>query len=118
MAQAQRLIQPELPIAAGFSHHGNTAHNGCLQLAVAGTRHPSLNAGRLDGSSNTNLVPGTVEIRLDRRVIARTLAELLAWDGVNAWAGLACGSLCACFLQTRFQAPLGLNDPIPRRTPR
>jgi acetylornithine deacetylase/succinyl-diaminopimelate desuccinylase-like protein len=36
---------------------------------VAGIRHPYLNVGRIDGGSNTNVVPGKVVLRLDRRMI-------------------------------------------------
>ncbi len=106
------LTQPDLLIAAGFSHEVVTAHNGCLQLevtlqglashaaypetgidalqaattlltalyahntvlrqrtsAVAGITHPYLNVGRIEGGSNTNVVPGKVIIKLDRRMI-------------------------------------------------
>ena len=36
---------------------------------VAGIRHPYLNVGRIDGGTNTNVVPGKVVFRLDRRMI-------------------------------------------------
>ena len=48
------------------------AHNDVLRTrrsAVAGISHPYLNVGRIDGGSNTNVVPGKVEIKLDRRMI-------------------------------------------------
>ena len=109
---AQGLTQPDLLIAAGFSHQVVTAHNGCLQLEVtleglashaayphtgvdalqaatklltalyahnavlqlrrsqvAGITHPYLNVGRIEGGSNTNVVPGRVVLKLDRRMI-------------------------------------------------
>jgi acetylornithine deacetylase/succinyl-diaminopimelate desuccinylase-like protein len=109
---AHGLTQPDLLIAAGFSHQVVTAHNGCLQMevtlhgtashaayphtgvdalqataallaalyahnaelatrlsAVAGITHPYLNVGRIVGGSNTNVVPGKVQLRLDRRMI-------------------------------------------------
>ncbi len=108
----QGLTQPDLLIAAGFSHQVVTAHNGCLQMevtlhglashaayphtgvdalqaatklltalyahngvlrerrsAVAGITSPYLNVGRIEGGSNTNVVPGKVLIKLDRRMI-------------------------------------------------
>ena len=108
----QGLTQPDLLIAAGFSHQVVTAHNGCLQMevtlhglashaaypetgvdalqaanrlltalydyngllrtrrsAVAGITHPYLNVGRIEGGSNTNVVPGKVVLKLDRRFI-------------------------------------------------
>ena len=36
---------------------------------VSGITHPYLNVGRIEGGSNTNVVPGKVVIRLDRRLI-------------------------------------------------
>ena len=107
-----KLTQPDLLIAAGFSYQVVTAHNGCLQLQVtlhglashaaypdtgvdalqaanklltalyahndvlrgrlsqvAGITHPYLNVGRIEGGSNTNVVPGKVLLKLDRRMI-------------------------------------------------
>ena len=106
------LTQPDLLIAAGFSHEVVTAHNGCLQLEVTvvgkmahaaiphtgvdalqaavgilnalyaqnalyrqitsgveGISHPYLNVGRIEGGTNTNVVPGKVTFKLDRRMI-------------------------------------------------
>ena len=34
-----------------------------------GITHPYLNVGRIDGGTNTNVVPGKVVLRLDRRMI-------------------------------------------------
>ena len=36
---------------------------------VEGISHPYLNVGRIDGGTNTNVVPGKVTLRLDRRMI-------------------------------------------------
>lgn len=36
---------------------------------VAGIKHPYLNVGRIEGGTNTNVVPGKVSIKLDRRMI-------------------------------------------------
>ena len=36
---------------------------------VAGITHPYLNVGRIEGGTNTNVVPGKVVLRLDRRMI-------------------------------------------------
>jgi succinyl-diaminopimelate desuccinylase len=36
---------------------------------VAGIKHPYLNVGRIEGGTNTNVVPGKVVFRLDRRMI-------------------------------------------------
>jgi len=48
------------------------AHNEVLRTrrsAVAGITHPYLNVGRIDGGSNTNVVPGKMVLKLDRRMI-------------------------------------------------
>jgi acetylornithine deacetylase/succinyl-diaminopimelate desuccinylase-like protein len=48
------------------------AHNEVLRerrSQVAGITHPYLNVGRIEGGSNTNVVPGKVMLRLDRRMI-------------------------------------------------
>ena len=48
------------------------AHNELLRTrtsAVTGIRHPYLNVGRIEGGSNTNVVPGKVVLKLDRRMI-------------------------------------------------
>jgi acetylornithine deacetylase/succinyl-diaminopimelate desuccinylase-like protein len=50
------------------------AHNDLLRTrrsAVPGISHPYLNVGRIEGGSNTNVVPGQVVIRLDRRSIPK-----------------------------------------------
>ena len=47
-------------------------HNTLLRTrtsAVAGIRHPYLNVGRIEGGSHTNVVPGKVVLKLDRRAI-------------------------------------------------
>lgn len=36
---------------------------------IAGITHPYLNVGRIDGGTNTNVVPGKVVLKLDRRMI-------------------------------------------------
>ena len=36
---------------------------------VEGIKHPYLNVGRIEGGTNTNLVPGKVTMKLDRRMI-------------------------------------------------
>ena len=107
-----KLTQPDLMIAAGFSYQVITAHNGCLQMEVTvhgkmahaaipasgidalqgatkiltalyaqntlyqqitskveGISHPYLNVGMIEGGTNTNVVPGRVTFKLDRRMI-------------------------------------------------
>lgn len=36
---------------------------------VDGIKHPYLNVGRIEGGTNTNVVPGKVQLKLDRRMI-------------------------------------------------
>jgi succinyl-diaminopimelate desuccinylase len=48
------------------------AHNDVLRgrrSQVPGITHPYLNVGRIEGGTNTNVVPGKVVLRLDRRMI-------------------------------------------------
>ena len=40
-----------------------------VQSNVEGINHPYLNVGRIEGGTNTNVVPGTVSFKLDRRMI-------------------------------------------------
>jgi acetylornithine deacetylase/succinyl-diaminopimelate desuccinylase family protein len=107
-----KIIKPDLMIAAGFSYQVVTAHNGCLQMEVTvhgkmahaaipdsgvdalqgavhilnalyaqntlyksitskveGITHPYLNIGTIEGGTNTNVIPGRVSFKLDRRMI-------------------------------------------------
>jgi len=48
------------------------AHNDVLRTRrskVPGIEHPYLNVGRIEGGTNTNVVPGKVVLKLDRRMI-------------------------------------------------
>lgn len=48
------------------------AHNEVLKTRrsqVTGITHPYLNVGRIEGGTNTNVVPGKVVLKLDRRMI-------------------------------------------------
>ena len=40
-----------------------------VMSGVAGIVHPYINVGRIEGGTNTNVVPGTVVFKLDRRMI-------------------------------------------------
>jgi acetylornithine deacetylase/succinyl-diaminopimelate desuccinylase-like protein len=54
------------------------AHNAVLRerrSKVEGITHPYLNVGRIDGGSNTNVVPGKVTLKLDRRMIPEEDAD-------------------------------------------
>jgi len=48
------------------------AHNDVLRTRrsqVPGIQHPYLNVGRIEGGTNTNVIPGKVVLKLDRRMI-------------------------------------------------
>jgi len=48
------------------------AHNDVLRTRlskVPGIQHPYLNVGRIEGGTNTNVIPGKVTLKLDRRMI-------------------------------------------------
>jgi acetylornithine deacetylase/succinyl-diaminopimelate desuccinylase-like protein len=48
------------------------AHNDVLRTRrskVPGIEHPYLNVGRIEGGTNTNVIPGKVMLKLDRRMI-------------------------------------------------
>ncbi|ODV10964.1 MAG: peptidase M20 [Rubrivivax sp. SCN 70-15] len=74
------------------------AYNGVLRerrSKVEGITHPYLNVGRIEGGSNTNVVPGKVLLKLDRRMIpeedpAAVEAELraLVASAVTTSAGI------------------------------
>jgi succinyl-diaminopimelate desuccinylase len=54
------------------------AYNGVLRTRrsqVAGITHPYLNVGRIEGGSNTNVVPGKVVLKIDRRMIPEESPE-------------------------------------------
>jgi succinyl-diaminopimelate desuccinylase len=49
-------------------YHQNTLYQQ-VTSKVEGITHPYLNVGRIEGGTNTNVVPGKVTLRLDRRMI-------------------------------------------------
>ena len=49
-------------------YHQNTLYKQ-VTSKVEGITHPYLNVGRIEGGTNTNVVPGKVVLRLDRRMI-------------------------------------------------
>jgi succinyl-diaminopimelate desuccinylase len=84
---------------------------------VAGITHPYLNVGRIEGGSNTNVVPGKVVLRLDRRMIpeedpAAVEAEVRAAieGGAAALAGI--GVDIRRLLLARSWRPDAANAPL------
>jgi len=58
---------------------------------VPGITHPYLNVGRIEGGSNTNVVPGKVVVRLDRRMIPEEDPALVEAEVRGAIEGAAAG---------------------------
>jgi succinyl-diaminopimelate desuccinylase len=52
----------------GQLYQQNTLYRG-ITSQVAGITHPYLNVGTIEGGTNTNVVPGKVRFKLDRRMI-------------------------------------------------
>ena len=67
-----------------------------ITSSVAGIGHPYLNVGRIEGGTNTNVVPGKVNFKLDRRMIPEenpadveaTIRQLIA-DATMPFAGVS-----------------------------
>ena len=67
-----------------------------ITSSVAGISHPYLNVGRIEGGTNTNVVPGKVIFRLDRRMIPEenpadveaTIRQVIA-DATTPLAGVS-----------------------------
>ncbi len=157
---SQKLIRPDLLIAAGFSYQVVTGHNGCLQMEVTvhgkmghaavphtaldalqaatkilnalyhqntlyqqvtsqvlGITHPYLNVGLIQGGTNTNVVPGKVVFKLDRRMIPEenpaeveaTLRRVMA-EAVAESAGITVE--VKRLLLARALQPLPGNQPL------
>jgi len=47
----------------------NTIYRASITSSVEGITHPYLNVGLIEGGSNTNVIPGKVSFKLDRRMI-------------------------------------------------
>ncbi len=57
----------------------NTLYQG-ITSQVPGIKHPYLNVGRIEGGTNTNVVPGKVVFKLDRRMIPEENASEVEAD--------------------------------------
>jgi acetylornithine deacetylase/succinyl-diaminopimelate desuccinylase-like protein len=53
-------------LSALYAQNANYKH---ISSQVEGITHPYLNVGRIEGGTNTNVVPGKVVFKLDRRMI-------------------------------------------------
>jgi hypothetical protein len=164
-----KVIHPDLMIAAGFSYQVITAHNGCLQMEVTvhgkmahaaipdsgvdamqaavqilnalyaqntlykqvtskveGITHPYLNVGMIEGGTNTNVVPGRVSFKLDRRMIPEenpaeveaTLRRIIAdtaASGSRRHGGCQAHAAGQCDAPAAGQPAAGDCDPETRR---
>lgn len=84
---------------------------------VAGINHPYLNVGRIEGGTNTNVVPGKVSFKLDRRMIPEenpveveaTIRQVIA-DAAAGCAGISVD--IKRLLLARSMKPLAGNKPL------
>jgi len=84
---------------------------------VAGITHPYLNVGRIEGGTNTNVVPGKVVFKLDRRMIPEENPAEVEADirRVIAAAAAACPGIAVDIkrlLLARAMTPLPGNQPL------
>jgi acetylornithine deacetylase/succinyl-diaminopimelate desuccinylase family protein len=63
-----------------------------IRSQVPGINHPYLNVGRIDGGTNTNVVPGKVVLKLDRRMIPEENPAQVEADVRRVIAEAAAGS--------------------------
>ena len=63
-----------------------------IRSQVPGINHPYLNVGRIDGGTNTNVVPGKVVLKLDRRMIPEENPTQVEADVRRVIAEAAAGS--------------------------
>ena len=95
-------------------------HNRVLRTRrsqVAGITHPYLNVGRIEGGSNTNVVPGKVVIKLDRRMIPEEEAAAVEAEVrglIEAAVALSPGVRCEIrrLLLAHALKPLPGNAPL------
>jgi succinyl-diaminopimelate desuccinylase len=84
---------------------------------VAGITHPYLNVGRIEGGTNTNVVPGKVVLKLDRRMIPEedpvqieaTIRQVIA-DAAAQTPGVSVE--IKRLLLARSMQPLAGNQPL------
>ena len=97
-------------------YHQNTLYKQ-VTSKVEGITHPYLNVGRIEGGTNTNVVPGKVVLRLDRRMIPEeTPAEVEATiRRVIADAAAACPGITVDIkrlLLANSLRPMAGNEPL------
>lgn len=88
-----------------------------IRSAVPGITHPYLNVGRIEGGTNTNVVPGKVRFKLDRRMIPEEDPEQVEARirAVIAQAAAACPGITIDIqrlLMAHSMQPLPGNKPL------
>jgi succinyl-diaminopimelate desuccinylase len=75
---------------------------------VPGISHPYLNVGRIEGGSNTNVVPGKVVLKLDRRMIPEEVPAEVEADlrAVIAQAAATCPGITVDIRRLLLAEPL------------
>lgn len=99
--------------------------NAQIKSMVAGINHPYLNVGRIEGGTNTNVVPGSVTFKLDRRMIPEEdpiiveadiralIAQAAADFNTKHYAGCeGIGVEIQRLLLARAMLPLAGNQPL------
>jgi len=105
--------------------YAQNVHNKTIKSKVTGIDHPYLNVGRIEGGTNTNVVPGTVTFKLDRRMIpeedpVRVEAEIRQiiaqatkdFNGHHYPGGNGITVAIERLLLARAMLPLGGNKPL------
>ena len=88
-----------------------------ITSSVEGISHPYLNVGRIEGGTNTNVVPGKVTFKLDRRMIPEenpaeveaAIRQVIA-DATTPFAGVSVE--IKRLLMARALRPLPGNQPV------
>ncbi|MES2943736.1 MAG: ArgE/DapE family deacylase [Pseudomonadota bacterium] len=88
-----------------------------ISSQVEGIKHPYLNVGRIEGGTNTNVVPGKVSFKLDRRMIPEENPQQVeaAIRQVIADAAAACPGITVDIkrlLLANSMRPLPGNQPL------
>ncbi len=94
----------------------NTAYTA-ITSSVEGITHPYLNVGRIEGGTNTNVVPGKVSFKLDRRMIPEENPEEVEASirRVISEAAASCPGITVDIkrlLLARSMRPLPGNQPL------
>jgi len=90
--------------------------NRKLRSKVPGITHPYLNVGRIEGGTNTNVVPGKVTFKLDRRMIPEeNPAEVEA--GIRACIAKAAGECPGITVDIRRLLLANAMTPLPGNQP-